>query len=165
MAWVVADRADAANGVYLTLSEEVTGVFSKALAWPASVPGVPLASGSPLQVLGIRLEVTTTITSGSRRPVIEVWDDESDFVFSLQPAAVAPANATTIFEFMAGFSPSDSAVEPAGTVVRASLPDESVFVMPGGVLSILADAGATDTADTVVIHVRARVPAFSPADP
>lgn len=163
MAWVVADRSDAANGVYLTLSEEVTGVFSKALAWPASVPS--LQSSSPLQILGIRLEVTTTATAGARRPVVEVWDDEADFVYSVQPATTAPANAATTFEFVAGAIPSDTTSEVAGTIVRVPMPDESIFVMPGGTLSILADAGAADTADTMVVHVRARVPAFSPADP
>lgn len=157
MAWVVADRADAPDGVHLTLSEEAAA-FSKTLIWPSAVPGLGSLDGRPIQILGVRLEVTTTATAGARRPLLELWDSSTDIVYSLQPAGTAAANGTTIFEFLAGGIQGDATVEPAGTVVRSTMPDENMDVMPGGALSILADGAALDTSDTVVVHVRARVP-------
>jgi hypothetical protein len=155
VAWVVADLARGAGFTVMTLSEEVTGLGVKSLSWPASLPAevLPLA-GSPLQILGIRMEITTTSTAGNRRPSIEVQDLGLDLVQLATSSSVVAASTSLIFEFWPGHRV-DNTFELAGTVVRASMP-RGLRIYPGRQISLL-DENVVDTADTMVVHVRARV--------
>lgn len=155
MAWVVADRCDGADGVYLTLSEEATGISVKNLAWPASFPTLADVAGVALELLGVRLEYATTATAGDRRPVLEIRDSASDLSLLPLSASVVPQSDARIFEMTAGYQPLTAAVELAGTVVRSALP-AGLLLQPGTLVTVIQDP-LIDLDDTVVVHVRARV--------
>jgi hypothetical protein len=153
--WVVAGRADGPRDTVLTLSEEATGVSVKTLAWPASVPNVAGLGSLPLEILGVRLEVATTSTSGARRQVIEIADAAVDLLALISAGSTTAPSSSGVVEFSAGFHETDGTTELAGSVARSALP-LGTALQPGQIATIIQDP-LVDTADTVIVHVRARV--------
>ena len=155
MAWVVADLCRGPRATFLTLSEEVTGLAVKNLAWPASLPASVLhLTGAPLELLGVRVEFSTTSVVGNRVFSIEFQDLASDLVSLAVPATAVAASTSGAVEFHPTYRMANS-VEPAGTTIRTNLP-RGAFIYPGRQITIL-DQSVIDLSDTLIVHVRARV--------
>ena len=155
MAWVVADLCRGPRGTFLVLSEEVTGLGIKNLSWPASLPStINHLAGVALEVLGVRLEVTTTSTPGNRSFTLEFNDTDIDLVEHVVPSAVVAASLSRAVEFHPAHRISD-VNELAGTTIRSGLP-RGAFIFPGRQITIL-DSNVIDSTDTMIVHVRARV--------
>lgn len=161
--WTVANYFDGPAEAHLTLSEEAVsaGTNPKTLNWNATdVPGlVPPPYGSPLEILGVRMELTPT-SATNRRAKVQLQDSAGDVIFEVTSAVTINTTALWIIEFAAGFSPATTGIElvtgaPASTVARSPLPVR-LFLLPGQKLVATQDA-VIDANDALVVHVRARL--------
>jgi hypothetical protein len=129
----------------ILLSDE-TASRDKTLAYDTDV-----AEGSKLEILSVRVELTTDIAATARRIQLEVQDSAADVVrqFEFIPTFSTASNSN-VWEAAPG------QVERTGADAdHVTLPPD-FFLLPGQSL-LISEADNQDASDTMVVHVLGRL--------
>ncbi len=104
----------------------------------------------PLEILGIRVELTTTITAGNRQISIQAEDATGDVFGTWEAAAVQAASDTVIYEFYPG-----AVAGVVGGQRHEALP-VGLLIGVDQVIRVGDSAGIASAADDMLVHIRAR---------
>lgn len=151
MVWTVKAIDRERLGGVLVLAEEVYGVFPKTLAWPsdvASLINVGRITDESLEILGVRMFLGTTNTSGNRTPkIIGRNSDGTTFYEMVSAAAALTANSYKIHEW----ADRGSSGAVGGESKQTELLMPPLFIVPGQSLVFGLD-GTTSEVNTITAN-------------
>ncbi len=127
----------------MVLSEEVVDDSDKTLAFDTDV-----GTGEKAEVLGIRVELTTSATVGNRQISIRVLDSAADIVREVRSNGTVVASTTKVFELAPGLV----AVDQGAGFQQEPLPSKFMF-LKGQSLQVLDGVVVDPTVDDMIVHV------------
>lgn len=127
------------------LSDE-TASRDKTLAYDTDV-----AEGSKLEILSVRVELTTDLAATARRIQLEVQDSAADVVRQFEFVPTFSAASTSH-----SWEAAPGQVERTGTDADLVTLPPGFFLLPGQSL-LIQEADSRDASDTMVVHVTGRI--------
>ena len=141
MAWTSTKAGNKGPEIAILLSELATNDSSKDLLF------ADIGEGSHLELVAIRIELTTTATGGTRTMVCEVLTEADDVVYEmiLDANTLGPSLSKT---WQLGVE-----VDPAVTAPQYVVLPQGLALFPGQKLRIRDSAAIDPTADDMLLHV------------
>ena len=108
--------------------------------------------GPAIEILGVRVELTSTATVGNRLVTLRLLDGVADIIGEWDASAVQADTLTVLYEFIPGYP-------LAGAVVggqRHEYMPVGLVIGNGQQLVVLDSAAIAVAADDMLVHIRAR---------
>ena len=119
---------------------------------PLLVGGATLDVGPAIEILGVRVELTSTATVGNRLVTLRLLDGVADIIGEWDASAVQADTLTVLYEFIPGYP-------LAGAVVggqRHEYMPVGLVIGNGQQFVVLDSAAIAVAADDMLVHIRAR---------